>query len=190
VQCCEPAQARASCAAANSPSTEDTLRARVLVTAKWGTVDMQRVEVLQTSSPFGSRNEQPTAIQCSTASTDRRGAVFSVQISPQTRRATARANDQRREFLRNVWRRRPDLNRGWRFCRFGAVPYVIGWPRLLVLDTSRFSLVFGRYWPQFWTQILRGRSHDSLARFRAGAARVPAADRREGRRRRRIRAAP
>src|SRR5262245_42566598 len=28
-------------------------------------------------------------------------------------------------LLRKVWRRRPDLNRGWRFCRFPRVGYVV-----------------------------------------------------------------
>ena len=42
------------------------------------------------------------------------------------------------------WRRRPDLNRGWRFCRFREVVYRVGWLRLLVPDARRCSLVFGR----------------------------------------------
>src|SRR6185369_8238555 len=43
------------------------------------------------------------------------------------------------------WRRRPDLNRGWRFCRPYRVVDVDAWLRLLVSDDARCSLVFGRY---------------------------------------------
>jgi hypothetical protein len=42
------------------------------------------------------------------------------------------------------WRRRPDLNRGWRFCRFRKPGHVGGFPCLLVTARSRFYLVFGR----------------------------------------------
>jgi hypothetical protein len=34
-------------------------------------------------------------------------------------------------FLRNYWRRRPDLNRGWRFCR--PLPYHLATAPLLVI---------------------------------------------------------
>ena len=58
------------------------------------------------------------------------------------------AVDRRRDLkscsLEN-WRRRPDLNRGWRFCRFRQVVDVVDWPCPLVPDDGRFSLVFGRY---------------------------------------------
>ena len=43
------------------------------------------------------------------------------------------------------WRRRPDLNRGWRFCRFRQVVDLVDWPCPLVPDDGRFSVVFGRY---------------------------------------------
>jgi hypothetical protein len=42
------------------------------------------------------------------------------------------------------WRRRPDLNRGWRFCRFRWVVVLVARPRLLVPRDGRYSLVFGR----------------------------------------------
>jgi hypothetical protein len=43
------------------------------------------------------------------------------------------------------WRRRPDLNRGWRFCRPYRVVFPSAWLRLLVPDDAWFFLVFGRY---------------------------------------------
>jgi hypothetical protein len=35
-------------------------------------------------------------------------------------------DEQTIEFELEIWRRRPDLNRGWRFCRFTEVLYVVG----------------------------------------------------------------
>jgi len=42
------------------------------------------------------------------------------------------------------WRRRPDLNRGWRFCRQGRDAYLVDSSCFLVGPTPPFSLVFGR----------------------------------------------
>jgi hypothetical protein len=47
------------------------------------------------------------------------------------------------------WRRRPDLNRGWRFCRFRKEIYVVDSPCLLVSAKPSFYPVFGRFWTQF-----------------------------------------
>jgi len=46
------------------------------------------------------------------------------------------------------WRRRPDLNRGSRFCRQGRNVYLVDSSCLLVGPTPSFSLVFGRYCSQ------------------------------------------
>ena len=42
------------------------------------------------------------------------------------------------------WRRRPDLNRGWRFCRQGRDVYLVDSSCFLVGPTPPFSPVFGR----------------------------------------------
>ena len=42
------------------------------------------------------------------------------------------------------WRRRPDLNRGWRFCRRYRIVLRRARLRLLVPDAAWFSVVFGR----------------------------------------------
>jgi hypothetical protein len=47
------------------------------------------------------------------------------------------------------WRRRPDLNRGWRFCRLRKEIYVVDSPCLLVSAKPSFYPVFGRFWTQF-----------------------------------------
>jgi len=52
--------------------------------------------------------------------------------------------DPNREFSEEKWRRRPDLNRGWRFCRPYGVPIRSAWLRLLVPDDAWVSLLFGR----------------------------------------------
>src|SRR4030095_7301831 len=39
------------------------------------------------------------------------------------------------EFELRIWRRRPDLNRGWRFCRFSRVGYVVD-PSCLLLSAD------------------------------------------------------
>jgi hypothetical protein len=48
------------------------------------------------------------------------------------------------EFRPEFWRRRPDLNRGWRFCRQGRVVYLVVSACFLVGPTPPLSLVFGR----------------------------------------------
>ena len=48
------------------------------------------------------------------------------------------------DFIEEIWRRRPDLNRGWRFCRPYRIVTRSAWLRLLVLDVAWFSVVFGR----------------------------------------------
>jgi len=78
-------------------------------------------------------------------------------------RTIAPARYKRLGLPRKEWRRRPDLNRGWRFCRFREVVYRVGWLRLLVPDASRFSLVFGRQWPQIWTHVVGRRRCQSFA---------------------------
>jgi hypothetical protein len=50
----------------------------------------------------------------------RRDGEFSVQFSPSERDPTGTSRPRRRELSKEFWRRRPDLNRGWRFCR--AIP--------------------------------------------------------------------
>ena len=47
------------------------------------------------------------------------------------------------------WRRRPDLNRRWRFCRFDGVVNCVVSCWSLVCPAPRFCLVSGRYWTTF-----------------------------------------
>jgi len=42
----------------------------------------------------------------------------------------------------------PDLNRGWKFCRFPQVLYVVDSSCSLVSGIPRFSMVFGRSWTE------------------------------------------
>src|SRR5688572_25750966 len=67
--------------------------------------------------------------------------------------------------LKIYWRRRPDLNRGWRFCRFhGVVNRVVScWS--LVRPAPPFCLVLGPYWTTYGRQhsdVLRTVTHDSF----------------------------
>jgi len=61
--------------------------------------------------------------------------------------------------MRGGWRRRPDLNRGWRFCRLSRVAYVVDSPCFLVAAKASFYPVFGRLWtqigPKFSSKIAR-----------------------------------
>ena len=61
------------------------------------------------------------------------------------RPSAARTLPRSHVLLKKSWRRRPDLNRGWRFCRFRRVLDFVNWPCPLVVDGGRFSVVFGRY---------------------------------------------
>jgi len=65
-----------------------------------------------------------------------------------------RANKQRPQAAAfQGWRRRPDLNRGWRFCRFnGVVNRVVScWS--LVCPAPPFYLVLGPYWTTFGLRL-------------------------------------
>jgi hypothetical protein len=61
------------------------------------------------------------------------------------------------EFELENWRRRPDLNRGWRFCRPYRVVNRDAWLRLLVPDVACFCVVFGRYCSEVAPKILQPR---------------------------------
>ena len=52
------------------------------------------------------------------------------------------------EFELENWMRRPDLNRGWRFCRLSRKGYVVDWSCFLVSAKSSLYPVFGRLWTQ------------------------------------------
>ena len=49
-----------------------------------------------------------------------------------------------------MWRRRPDLNRGWRFCRQGRDVCVVDSSCFLVGPTPPLSLVFGLIVPKLF----------------------------------------
>ena len=54
---------------------------------------------------------------------------------------------RKRDLPSEFWRRRPDLNRGWRFCRFnGVVNRVVSCWSLVGPASFRYP-VCGRYWP-------------------------------------------
>jgi hypothetical protein len=65
-----------------------------------------------------------------------------------------------RGFSLNDWRRRPDLNRGWRFCRFHRVLQVVESSCSLVSGTPRFSAVFGRSWTEVGQKLRHARQSD------------------------------
>jgi hypothetical protein len=60
------------------------------------------------------------------------------------RPSLAPRTNKRCRFLKNLWARRPDLNRGWRFCRLGLDVYLVDSSCFLVGPAPRFSPVFGR----------------------------------------------
>jgi hypothetical protein len=67
-------------------------------------------------------------------------SVGLVSVSPHWRRH----HHHRHGFPSENWRRRPDLNRGWRFCRQGRDAYLVDSSCFLVGPTTPFSPVFGR----------------------------------------------
>ena len=78
-----------------------------------------RVEVLETSSPLESTHVQLATNQRLARSFDRATLATSVQL-----RAVACTGDEHAmQIFEGIWRRRPDLNRGWRFCR--PLPYLL-----------------------------------------------------------------
>jgi hypothetical protein len=52
------------------------------------------------------------------------------------------------QLTRRFWRRRPDLNRGWRFCRLSRNGYVVDSSCFLVSAKPLFYPVFGPFWTQ------------------------------------------
>jgi hypothetical protein len=64
---------------------------------------------------------------------------------------------------RKKWRRRPDLNRGWRFCRPYRVVGSDAWLRLLVPDDAWFYLMFGRCCSEVAPKCSSGRTDSDLA---------------------------
>ena len=70
------------------------------------------------------------------------------------------------------WRRRPDLNRGWRFCRLSRNGYVVDSSCFLVSAKPSFYPVFGRFWtqigPKFWRRFFLGLVPPAMSRSAAG----------------------
>jgi hypothetical protein len=82
-------------------------------------------------------------------------------------KARGRGNSR---FSEEFWRRRPDLNRGWRFCRQGRDAYPVDSSCFLVGPTLSFFLVLGRYCSQIVPEsdgALESRRSKSPARPRA-----------------------
>ncbi len=69
-------------------------------------------------------------------------------ISVHEIRADCPDREQAGRISEEKWRRRPDLNRGWRFCRFRRVRYLVDSPCSLVCGVPWCSLVFGRSWTE------------------------------------------
>jgi hypothetical protein len=65
--------------------------------------------------------------------------------------------EQTARISEGIWRRRPDLNRGWRFCRFHWGFYFVGSSCSLVSGDRRFTVVFGRSWTEVGLKF-RGRA--------------------------------
>ena len=63
----------------------------------------------------------------------------------------------KRSNLTENWRRRPDLNRGRRFCRLSKETYVVDSSCFLVSAKPSFYPLFGRFWthvgPKFWVEV-------------------------------------
>ena len=93
-------------------------------------------------SAGGSRNlpllhvasTQPILEQRFAAATAATGRRFVVHRSPIAKRRFVLLEHKPFEFELKVWRRRPDLNRGWRFCR--PLPYHLATAPLYVCEWS------------------------------------------------------
>ena len=70
-------------------------------------------------------------------------------------------------IMREGWRRRPDLNRGWRFCRQGRDVYLVDSSCFLVGPTPPFSPVFGRYCSQIVPKSGDSERQEALSRLRS-----------------------
>src|SRR5262245_1203112 len=71
-------------------------------------------------------------------------------------------DEQAIQFSEGIWRRRPDLNRGWRFCRQGRIVYLIDSSWLLAGPAPSFSPVLGRNCSQVVPNFLLHRTEASL----------------------------
>ena len=105
-------------------------------------------EVLWTSPLRRSRADNPA--QCSglqRRSSDSGADPRAFRSNSESR--GTQPHGQSRESVRRKWRRRPDLNRGWRFCRFNGVVHRVVSCWSLVGPAPPFCLVFGPYWTTF-----------------------------------------
>jgi hypothetical protein len=94
------------------------------------------------------------------------------------REAGSRRNTRNSAVLpEEKWRRRPDLNRGWRFCRCRRVALLYGWSCFLARGASRFYVVFGRFCSRL---VLEFRPEAEFARSPAAFAMWQSAGRQIG----------
>ena len=122
---------------------------RSLATIAESPADRVRLEaeVPKTSAPRGRRFDKFQRVsdlrRPVTVSGWRFETVYARRIVPRTNKRLIYAGN---------WRRRPDLNRGWRFCRFSGVGHRVASCWSLVSPAPPFCLVFGPYWTTFGLQ--------------------------------------
>jgi hypothetical protein len=79
----------------------------------------------------------------------------------------------RSSILWKNWRRRTDLNRGWRYCRFRLVVNDVGLSCLLVDARPRRSMLFGRFWSRIGLESRLALLYQSGSLQRTTHVRVP-----------------
>ena len=103
--------------------------------------DAGRVEVLWTSTLLRIANLECSNSVVYAIRSERRSTICSPQWSICDASIVLRC--QTIEFELGIWRRRPDLNRGWRFCRFNRVVDRVVSCWSLVSPAPRFAWCLG-----------------------------------------------
>ena len=138
-----------------------------------GDSGLYTVTGLERSEVWRFENQGTTRDQCLVVSTRcGRGSKRSAH-SPLSRRTLSLEGHKHCEFSREFWRRRPDLNRGWRFCRLSREAYVVDSSCFLVSAIPSFYPVFGRFWTQVGPKLEPGFSVVRLTQLSSTEGNLP-----------------
>jgi hypothetical protein len=119
-------------------------------------VRKKRLEVRQTSSLLRAAKSErsPSQWLAGAHAWDARSICSPLRSNCEASACAAGA--QTIEFELRIWRRRPDLNRGWRFCRQGWIVYLVDSSCFLVGSVIPLCLALGRYRSQIVPKFIEG----------------------------------
>ena len=120
---------------------------RVVVSDLAAVKNRGRQEVLQTSTLSQPRSRNTFVTACYGWRLAGPAAIW-VQNESSQKHVREVASTETSDFVKEFWRRRPDLNRGWRFCRLSKKAMLLTRLAFWYLPDPRFTRCLGGFGPK------------------------------------------